>query len=352
MGKRDKSRQVLTSKAVKGQDTPDLEEEVGVTTFSQSKIKAWRKCRAYYDYLVNQNLEPRKPPRPFLFGTIVHEVLEKGKAGMLDVLQNYADEMGELFIEEQEYYGDILNDIHDIMTEYFIRYGKDEYEIYRADKIDFVEMQIVVPIGQGVIFKGRIDKVVTKKNRRYLVEHKTFKRLPDENHRWRDIQTAIYSTALANYGHPIDGILWNYICSKPPTMPKLNKDGSISNRPIVTLPTTVRRFAKNSGIKVPEKLMDQAQESIDRYFHRFLYPSNPRVNSLVLRDFLDTANEIKEFSHDSTTMTIAQHCSFCQYEPICRAKLGGLDETFIIKKQFKVGDRFADQTAKVDDSED
>lgn len=352
MGKGSKPKTVLRSRGVKPNDTISLEEEAGVVTYSQSKIKAWRKCRAYYNYLVNENLESRRPPRPFLFGTIVHEVLEKGKTGMVDVLQNYADEMGDMFIEEQEYYGDILNDVHDIMTEYFDHYGKDEYEIYRADEIDFIELEIVVPIGNNLLFKGRIDRVVTRKKRRFLVEHKTFKRMPDENHRWKDIQTAIYSTALANYGHPVDGILWNYICSKPPTMPRINQDGSVSNRQIVTLPSTVRRFAKHEGIKVPEKLMDQAKESVDRYFQRFLYPSNPRVNKVVLQDFLETAEEIKQFGHDSSTMSIAKHCDYCQFEPICRAKLGGLDEDFIIKKQFKVGNRFADQAAKVDDSED
>ncbi len=282
-----------------------------------------------------------------MFGTMVHDVLEHGPAKMMDTLQGYADKYNDLFVEEQEYYGDIINDVHDIMTEYFKWYEDDNIEDAKL-----IEATLMVPVGQGVVFKCRLDRVVKIKKRWYLVEHKTFKRLPDENHRWRDIQTAIYMKALENYGEPVNGILWDYIGSKSPTIPQILKDGSVSSRKIVTLPTTLRRFAKNMKVKIPGTLLDGALESCERYFHRFKYPSNPRVNKIVLEDFLATVDSIKMLAPSSRVMHSGKHCDYCSYEPLCRARLGGLDEEDIIKAKYQERRERPDKAIEGDDAED
>lgn len=321
MGKRNKPGEVLQA-------------EPSVVKFSQSKIKTWRRCHAAYHYRYNEQITTKRPARPLVFGKIVHEILEHGLDKMTEILEHYMDKYDDMFVEEQEKFGNIIDDIHDICTEYFIHYKNEDYKPYKIDGRDR-EFEFDVMVAPGIVFNGKIDRLVKHKGKVYLLEQKTFKRMPDENHRWRDMQTALYVRALKLLGHDVDGVIWDYICSKPPTVPQVLKNGELSTRPINSLPITLKRFSKHTGIAIPESMMDAAKKNRHSYFFRFVYPVKRSISELLMQEFIESARQIKDIGSESRIMNISRDCTFCEYEPICRAVLGGLDVDFIKERYFQ-----------------
>src|SRR6185312_1141629 len=90
---------------------------------SNSKVKLWRKCRRAYWYRYVERLRVKRKKRPLMFGSIVH--------GMIETFVNaddpfaYLDEQAKtnmkLFRSEREEYGELIDDVRTIMTEYFDR---------------------------------------------------------------------------------------------------------------------------------------------------------------------------------------------------------------------------------------
>ena len=62
-------------------------------------------------------------------------------------------------------------------------------------------------------------------------------------------------------------------------------------------------------------------------------PANNRVVDVVFDDFMSTAREIVEGKEDRTR-SIDLHCSYCDYEAICRAELQGLDVDFVKQREY------------------
>src|SRR4051812_41513611 len=86
---------------------------------NQSRVKSWRTCKRQHHYKYEERLVRKKIKRPFLFGNIVHSMLE-AHANSRDpfrVLTKIERENRKLFAAEKELYGDIVQDVEYIMTE-------------------------------------------------------------------------------------------------------------------------------------------------------------------------------------------------------------------------------------------
>lgn len=311
---------------------------------SQSKVKLWRKCRRAYHEKYYRGLRKKKVKRPFMFGRIVHEMIEADANGDDPFAKLEAIDLtsGKMFRREREEYGDILEDIRVIMEEYFLHYPEDARDalVYSRRKGKSAEFPFEIEIANGIVFKGKIDAVGKARKMRWLVEHKTFNRMPGEDDRWRSVQSGVYIRAIQMLGwwNDIDGTLWDYVRSKPPAVPGILKNGEISRAKCDTLPTRVRAFIKANG-KDPKKYKDlikNAEDNRSSWFIRAYTPLKRQVVDATWEDFVATAKEIAEL-HDKPeahTRTVDRHCSWCDYEPLCRARMLGLDAEFIEKRDY------------------
>jgi len=243
---------------------------------------------------------------------------------------------GKMFRAEREMYGDILEDIRVIMDEYFKHWG-DEL-VYSRKLKRWAEFPFEIEIADGLVFKGKIDGVGRSRKMRWLVEHKTFTRQPNEDDQWRSVQSAVYIRAVQINGwwSDIEGTLWDYIRSKPPATPGLLKNGEISRARLDSLPNRVKAFIVASG-KDPKKykeLIKTAEDNRSSYFIRAYSPIKPAVIDDTWSDFLETALEIRDNHGKSKTRTISKNCSWCDFEPLCRAEMQGLDTDYIIKREY------------------
>lgn len=313
---------------------------------SQSKVKTWRRCRQAYWYRYVMKLRRIFKSRPLQFGTIVHNMIEEDANGRdpMKYLRKLGRDQGEMFRVQREAYGEIIDDARLIMTEYF-NHWEDYDLIYVNLKGKRAEHSFEVEIADGLIATGKLDNIAKSKGLRWLVEHKTFSQMPNDDHRWRNIQPAVYIEVNDRLGlPPLDGILWDYIRSKPPSYPQILKSGKMSARGLDSLPLRIIETFKERGININEPkfkgLMKSAKQNRSRYFQRIHTPVRPKVVKSLFGDFVNTAQEMRKLhgQNEARVRNIDRHCDWCDYEPLCRAALMGLDEKFIMKREYTNAD--------------
>lgn len=325
-------------------------------TFSvgQSKVKTWRGCQQAYHFKYVEELQRKRTKRPFAFGTIIHRMIEADAQGddPFEVLDAINLENLKIFASEREMYGDIIEDIRIIMEDYFV-FHKDGLRFIpvrdETKEMRFAEHEFAVPLEEltrtpgvkGIVFKGQVDGLgKTPNDLRWLIEHKSRDKLPNHDERWRNLQSTVYSRVVKHLGwlKKVDGVCWNYIYSKAPTIPKPIKDGSrLSRQAIVTLPSVLRRALEEHQLKAEDhpELVKSAEASRKEYFQRFFVPVNASVQDAIFNGFVETAIEMREGSGTKKCKNIGRHCSWCDYEPLCRTELTGGDVDFVRQGEFQ-----------------
>jgi hypothetical protein len=319
---------------------------------SQSKVKQWRKCHYAYHLKFVEGLRKKVKSRPLQFGSIVHEMLEAEAEGddPFQVLKRIGKESAKLFRAEREMYGDLIDDIRQIMTEYLAYYPEKDLRLERRNgrsgehkfAIELYEYQL-----HDVLWTGKIDGIGKTPNKlRWIVEHKTFSRKPSDDDRWRNLQSCSYIRAEEIQGHPpIDGMVWDYIRSKPPTRPMtLASNGQLSQKNIDTLPITLRETIAEMGMKERDYqgFITRAEENLAIWFQRIHTPVKESVVDHVFNDFIFSIHEMvrdHEAGNKCRDKNIERHCSWCDFEKICRAELQGDDVDFVIQKDYEYGDK-------------
>lgn len=321
----------------------------------QSKVKSWRACRRQYHNKYVEELQRKRIKRPFMFGKIVHRMLEdhgqkKDPMRTLDEI-NLADE--DLFTSEREMYGEIISDIRIIMHEYFKYWNPADVRfipvIDENDERRYTEHEFAIPLraltrdagDEGIVMKGQVDALVRTPNKlRWVGENKTFDKMPTEDERWRNLQSIVYRRAVLELGwvSRVDGVFWNYIMSKPPTVPTIIRSGDISAKDIITLPTVVLKFLADNGMSdstpKAKKLLELAKACRPRYFQRIFTPVSTTTADNIFSGFVDTAREMRDNHGRKKDQNIGRHCSWCDYEPLCRAELTGADVDFLKEREY------------------
>lgn len=320
---------------------------------SQSKIKLWRRCKKAYEYKVHQKLVPRVVRRPLAFGTIVHGMLEAHFDGTdpWEVLKEYRRKQGKLFKSEEEEFGNILEDIEEVMRNYFWFYrDEDKYlkpwtnpDTGKRSEHNFKVRLIDTP-KILVIYDFTIDVCLVDRNTRlWLTDHKSGVREVPASIRFTDLQSMMYSwgfkkaTGIMPYG-----VLWNHIKSKAPRPPQLLKSGEFSRAMSqATTWYTYRRTLKQFG-KSPKQYLDMKKTLEGReldFFNRVYLPIKKPVMEQLVEEAKQTALEMSAWPKDSIfPRTMDKHCQWCDYQSICQAELQGLDAKSVRINEYRIED--------------
>jgi PD-(D/E)XK nuclease superfamily len=318
-----------------------------MVTVSQSKAKTFRQCRQSYHYKYTLNLKRKKIRRPFQFGRIIHSMIEADANAddPFEMLDQINVENANMFRAEKEEYGNLIEDIRTIMTEYFEYWSESPIKYDRVGGRS-AEHPFEIELEPGIYFKGVIDGKGRVNGLRWLVEHKSFSRMPNEDQRWRNVQSCVYIRANDILGwKPLDGTCWDYIRSKAPSVPQLLKSGALSEKAIDTLPSVVKNTIHEHGLSEEDytDLIAKAEANRSSYFIRTFTPTSREVVDRVFNDFVATAREIAEGRY-KPVRNIGQHCDFCDYEAICRAELQGSDVDYVISREYKKDEGASSET--------
>lgn len=299
----------------------------------QSSIKLWRKCRQAYYYKEVEGIEKKITPIALKRGTILHECIEayyKGK-DWRQVIFEFKKEYDKLMEEEKEYYGDLPQECHRIMTGYVQLYGK------RKEKPLAVELKFTDVLISGILFEGKIDLILEDEKGTWLTEHKSHKKLPSESDRLLDLQTVIYVLVAEKLGYKIDGVLWNYLRTKPPTVPEVLASGKgiSKNKRIDTDYDTYLKAILDNGFD-PADYAEQLERARNNPFYLRRYmPKSKRVIEGLFRELKITVLEMEKLKMFPYRNINKMVCRGCQYRSLCEAELLGLDASLIRKSEYK-----------------
>ena|ERR1700761_2155098 len=302
-----------------------------------SKVKCWRSCPKKYEYSVVRNLQAKKKPAALLRGTILHEMLEArdngDRAG--DVFLDYDEKYGKLFESERETYGEhFMDDIWRIYKGYLRTYKHDDWTVIAT------EGRVSAQLTPKIEFEGHYDLRVTYRDRHWLVDRKSHKVIPTAEERFSNFQLLLYAEAW-NREHPkqrVDGIIWDYLRTKAPTIPEVLKSGQLTRRKdLDTDVYTYRAAIKAHGLDenaYAYYLKELQKRPTDRFYSRVTLPiPSKEMTRTVVEEFTQTAEMIrtsKSFPRNATYT-----CNRCEFFRLCQAELAGINAKFVEKSDYE-----------------
>ncbi len=306
--------------------------------YSQSMAKAWRRCHRLFRIKYEERLSRRQSSSQLFRGTIIHKMLELDVLGKdwKSALEEYRIAYSKLFDEERDGFSS-PEELEGIYLRYKARYADDGLDYQGRAEIPFTVVH------RGFPFRGKLDKLpVDRQGRRFVADHKTHKVIPDEEARFSDLQTVVYFWAARENGEQVDGILWDYIRTKPPAIPEKLVKGGLSKR--ANIDTTYEVYleeVKKNGLDPTDyaDILAKLKAKGDTFFKRVFLPKPSEVLiKSVVSDFFDTFEELEHSK--SNVHNLTKDCKGCEYHQICSAEVRGLDTDFIKKQLFVEMDPF------------
>lgn len=307
---------------------------------SHSRIKAWRSChRKHYNRYVRK-LKRRVKGKPLQIGSLGHDCLHciAEKKPWLPVIKEYERGLQKLFVEEREDFIDIPNRMVQIIRRYLKKYEGDGLKYPRL-KGQRSEHRVEIDMGKDILFTAYLDKIPQDEQGNFwLMEHKFTKQMPDEAFRIWDVQTILYAWIMPKAGYPEPyGVLWDYIRTKPPAIPDLLKSGALSQKKSMdTDIQTYRDAIKQHGLREKDyrEMLDHLKGREVKFFNRIPLPIPEDVLKWMIRDFWTSVAEIRHLGEKLRDMNTTWLCRNCEYEPLCRAEIQGLDISFVLKANY------------------
>lgn len=204
----------------------------------------------------------------------------------------------------------------------------------------------------GVEFEGKIDLVyyIPSLGLVVLRDWKTTKSPPDNEFKFMETQLNLYPWGLVPWlmEHGFEAkaathsaVEFDYLLTKIPTVPKINKDGTVSVRKIATTKRTVIDMVKEEDLKWGMKDVEHFMANYStgtEFFEQRMVPRNQKVIHRLLEENVETAKlmvplleaERKPIRH------VGRHCTFmCDFLPLCKGELYGDDVRYMRKKHYQ-----------------
>lgn len=315
---------------------------------SWSEVKTFQRCQKQWEYKYDERLEPKAKVRPLFLGNWVHRSLQTHyvegdwKIGHLE----YVKQWDGLFEEERQglrkrgrgMMPPFPEVVERIMRSYAWYYREENWNVVAAELEFEVDLPLVID-GVRQRFKGIIDLIIEDENGdKWVIDHKTASTIPDPtSFHAMDPQLMMYPWAAKEaWDWDVAGIYYNYVKSKPPTLPQLTARGAVSRRKIVTDYPTLRRFIRQNDLDPADFGAElKALRRKSPFLRRYRYPRETTVTREVLLDILSVTKHIRQDKRRNRTIT--RDCQrMCSFHDLCRAELNGLDTTRMRKDSFQI----------------
>lgn len=340
-------------------------DESGRAISTHSMLKTFRRCpqQAFYKYELR--LKPKVLGTPLRRGTWLHILLEEHHQGRDWRVKHreLSRQFANLLDEEREYYGDLPNDCARIMRSYEWHYEMDPWKVLET------EGTLEAELPDGTILRGRYDALIENQFGIWLVDHKSHRRLPDTTFRLLDAQSADYLWLAAKNKLKIQGFIWNYLVTKPPTVPKMTLQGRLSKVKIDTdYPTyiaEVKRLKREEGLKITQEYIETAnklksyqyrvgQPQLSSFFQRVVLEKSPEMVKRVVQEAYRTSKRMHNYDFTlPAERSVDRSCSWCSYKDLCTLELMGGNTKLLRKQQFTIGDPmeyYQDRAGEVPDA--
>lgn len=319
-------------------------------TKSWSEVNLYRKCPKAHDLRYRERLQRKRPIIPMLVGKILHEMLHNHvmtkklptfKADAWDVLEKYAEEHKKFFDEEKEEHGDIPGNCERIFESYLKRYRDDDLTYEGSEEF------VATDLAKDIRFIGYIDKIaLDQSQRRWLMDHKFHKAIPDAEHRFHELQLILYIWAWNRWhtDKPADGIVWDYVRTAPPTLPAVLKSGELSQKASLrcdrsTYESEIKRLSLDP--KPYQDYLKKLEKNDLMFFERVFLPAPKKAQiDQIVNDFRITSVTIECMKGIAPKHMSKFNCQGCEFKAICEAEVRGHDVNFVKKAHYKPKEKF------------
>jgi len=254
---------------------------------------------------------------------------------------------GQLFDEERERLGNLPDECARLMRSYLWHYRDEVWKVHE------IETVLEAELPDGSLYRGKIDLLIENEFGLWIVDHKTHARLPNLDFRILDAQSALYLWAALRMGIPVQGFIWNYVRTKPPSIPALLKSGDrLSKAKCETDYLTYARAIKNYELDPAPYAARLRYLKSQRYrpgapqtspfFRRDILEKSPALLKRVASEAYRTHQHMHSYRWDKTNSIERvpdRSCSFsCSYTDLCTLELFGGNTTNLRRQRYTVGD--------------
>lgn len=322
------------------------DESVNAGVSTHSMMKTFKHCPKQFEYKYIQRLKPKVLGRPLRFGTWMHALLEADYKGedVEAVHRHHTAKFSKLFDEEKDKLGDLPRDVWRTYQSYKWHYALDPWRVVE------VEFTLEVTLPDGNVYRCRLDMLVENQYGLWIVDHKNHKTLPDLGFRMLDMQSALYIWAALKNKIKVQGHIWNYLVSKPPSIPALLKNGTrLSNSKCDTDFPTMVRALRDYGLDPRDYAAKLRHLKSMRYepgkiqtstkFRRDVLEKSPGLLKRMANEGFATHARMNSYRWDrvnSVERNPDRSCKFmCSYEDLCTAELFGGNTEFLRRQRFE-----------------
>jgi len=345
---------------------PALYIDDGRRITTHSMLKQMARCPKAMQYKYAERLKPRlltMRDKPLHRGSWFHSLLQEHYAGRSWKAMHAAltAKYNELFDEEKEALGDLPTELAALMKSYLWHYGYDKSDPYHGWDVLGTEVTLECPWPDSPdgtdIYRCRVDILYQDEWGVWIGDHKTHKSLPDTTFRLLDAASPLYIWCARENGYDVRGFVWNYIRTKPPTIPKLAYAGTARERlslsAIETDYPTFYRGLKALGL---DPNNDQYQPELERLYEQRWEHGKPQSSSFFRRDSLEKTDEmiarvvavsmktrdrLHEYDWEDRDMVERspdRSCTWCSFNALCETELFDGNALMLRQRQFTTGD--------------
>lgn len=258
-------------------------------------------------------------------------------------------EFDRLFDEQKQEYGDLPAETERMFLGY-LRKWKDDNERFALAHIDgqpAIEFMVEMDLSRWGVkapFKGRIDLLMEdlEYGGLWIRDAKWMKVIPGPDERMMSPQNIMYSRAGRTMGIDIRGFIYDYGRTKPPTLPRILKAGTVSLAKCDTDVFTYLHAIKKAHGKQWKKFipiyrhkLEELKERESTWFVRERIPTDGPRMLQGFREFIYAAREIQD--RGRPFRTFIRSCRWdCDYLQPCVAQFQGLDISRLMNTQYTI----------------
>jgi len=307
----------------------------GKDTVSWSELSTWCECRQKWFWCYETGIVPIRVSRPPTLGACVHVGLAAAMKGIaweieMDTWKQKEVEKRQLFDEDIALFDEVLQTAKVIVAGYVQHYLDDWTPVVVEQKFEAVIPDI------GVKLIGYWDSIVqTKDGQTWVLEHKCPKIFRSEDMIDLDGQILTYQYAALRSGYQAVGTIYDQLLAKVPSVPTLNKNGTMSRTAINTTWEVYEKTLLENGLNPAEYDDMRVKLAENTFFKRmYIYRSQEHVKAYskeLAKKIWDMRRKKKHIYKSESVF----NCGKCPYAELCLEQARGRDISYIIENNFQ-----------------
>ncbi len=333
---------------------------------SYSRLAEWTTCRYRWKLRYIDKIAARMDARPPTLGDAIHRgmaavMLEKDHALAIDewgeeyLRENIIPVGGaedvitagarELNFQIEELIDEVTSTAKGIVERTSKVFGPNQWEPVEINGVPAVEINLQSPIRGWGGYQGFLDLVAREKETGliWVIDYKTRQQLQSETIEEVNLQMASYQYLALRHGVPTVGSLTFQILAKEPSIPKLNKDGTMSRQKIATDWTTYRQALVENGLDPADYAEMEEKLNVEFWRESRAYRSVLEIKNTWREVIQRMAWDMRRRTpHYWRKMNIF-NCRQCWAREYCLEELRGGDTDFLVEFMYKRTDEGNDK---------